>query len=250
MVVQRSRLMTPPDTTAVPTRTLIGVALLSGALLMTELSLTRIFSVTMFYHFAFLAISIALFGLSASGVYVYLSRQRLAPVATPVLLARQSLAYAAVTLLCLPVLLHMPVMPYYTSDSLSRLVAIYVVAALPFFAGGAAVTVAMSRLSAQISRVYAADLLRAGAPGVGLMPILNRFGAPGAIVISAFMGVGSAVLFAAAPDRRRIAALGGALGAVAIVAGMTVHAFSLGAVKGHEHYTTLFSKWNSFSRIA
>ncbi len=49
-----------------PHRTLIGVALISAALLMTELSLTRIFSVTMYYHFAFMAISIALFGLSAS----------------------------------------------------------------------------------------------------------------------------------------------------------------------------------------
>src|SRR4029078_11076481 len=56
----------------VPTRTLFGVALVSGSLLMTELSLTRIFSVTMYYHFAFMAISIALFGLSASGVYVFL----------------------------------------------------------------------------------------------------------------------------------------------------------------------------------
>jgi hypothetical protein len=40
---------------------------------MTEIALTRIFSVTMFYHFAFLAISIALFGLSASGVFVLLA---------------------------------------------------------------------------------------------------------------------------------------------------------------------------------
>ena len=44
---------------------------------MTELALTRIFSVIMYYHFAFLAISIALFGLSASGVFVYLARRRL-----------------------------------------------------------------------------------------------------------------------------------------------------------------------------
>ena len=57
---------------------LLGVALISGALLMTELSLTRIFSVTMYYHFAFMAISIALFGLSASGVYVFLLRDRFA----------------------------------------------------------------------------------------------------------------------------------------------------------------------------
>ena len=56
-------------------RVLLGVALISGALLMIELSLTRIFSVTMYYHFAFMAISIALFGLSASGVYVFLWRR-------------------------------------------------------------------------------------------------------------------------------------------------------------------------------
>ena len=38
---------------------------------MIELALTRIFSVVMHHHFAFLAISIALFGLSASGVFAY-----------------------------------------------------------------------------------------------------------------------------------------------------------------------------------
>ena len=63
-------------------RVLFGVALISGSLLMTELSLTRIFSVTMYYHFAFMAISIALFGLSASGVYVFLLRDRLAARST------------------------------------------------------------------------------------------------------------------------------------------------------------------------
>ena len=56
---------------------------------MTELALTRIFSVTMYYHFAFLAISIALFGLSASGVYVFVARRRLARARRPrALLAR------------------------------------------------------------------------------------------------------------------------------------------------------------------
>ena len=62
---------------------------------MTELALTRIFSVTMYYHFAFLAISIALFGLGASGVYVYLARGPLGRIAPARLLAWHALAYAA-----------------------------------------------------------------------------------------------------------------------------------------------------------
>ena len=60
----------------------IGIAAVSAALLMTELALTRIFSVTMYYHFAFLAISIALFGLSASGVFVFVMRRRLSTAGT------------------------------------------------------------------------------------------------------------------------------------------------------------------------
>ena len=44
-----------------------GIAATSLATLLLELALTRIFSVVYFYHFAFLAISIALFGLGAGG---------------------------------------------------------------------------------------------------------------------------------------------------------------------------------------
>ena len=86
---------------SVPVRTLLGVALLSGALLMTELSLTRIFSVTMYYHFAFMAISIALFGLSASGVYVFLMRERWRDTPTERLLVGHAFAFTVVTVLAL-----------------------------------------------------------------------------------------------------------------------------------------------------
>src|SRR5215468_10967551 len=48
-----------------------AVGLTSMATLLLELSLTRIFSVVFYYHFAFLAISIALFGLGAGGVFSY-----------------------------------------------------------------------------------------------------------------------------------------------------------------------------------
>src|SRR5687767_15068614 len=62
------------DPHAPPRRSfLAGVALVSAGILILELSLTRIFSVTMFYHFAFLAVSIALLGLSASAVMVYVT---------------------------------------------------------------------------------------------------------------------------------------------------------------------------------
>ena len=53
---------------------MIGVLVMSFASLLLELSLTRLFSVVLFYHFAFLAISIALLGLGAGGVFAYIAR--------------------------------------------------------------------------------------------------------------------------------------------------------------------------------
>ena len=51
----------------------VGVGLTTLATLLVELALTRIFSVVFYYHFAFLAISIALFGLGAGGVFSYVA---------------------------------------------------------------------------------------------------------------------------------------------------------------------------------
>ena len=47
-----------------------GISLITLAVLMLELALTRLFSATMYYHFAFMAISLALFGSGASGVFI------------------------------------------------------------------------------------------------------------------------------------------------------------------------------------
>ena len=50
----------------------IGVLLLSAATLMFEITLTRLFSVSQFYHFAFMIVSLALLGFGASGTWLAL----------------------------------------------------------------------------------------------------------------------------------------------------------------------------------
>src|SRR5512144_2988934 len=154
-----------------------GIAAVSAALLMTELALTRIFSVTMYYHFAFLAISIALFGLSASGVYVYLARRALGRWPIGGVLAVHALAYAVVTTVSLALLLRLRVGLNYSLHNLLLMLAIYALAALPFFAGGAVVSLAIARLSARINLVYAADLGGAALGCLVLLPPLNRLAA-------------------------------------------------------------------------
>src|SRR5688572_6102735 len=118
---------------------LAGIGAVSAALLMTELALTRIFSVTMYYHFAFLAISIALFGLSASGVLIYVVRHRLAAAGTRELLAAGALIHGVATLAALACLVRIRVGLNYSPQDLALMLAIYALAALPFFTGGAVI---------------------------------------------------------------------------------------------------------------
>jgi hypothetical protein len=169
-------------------------------------------------------------------------------VPTDRLLAAHAVAFSGVTLLALAVLVRLRVGLNYTPANIGLMSVMYLMAALPFFAGGAAVSLAISRLRANVNAVYAADLLGAGAGCLLLMPALNILGAPGAIVASAFLGGGAAVLFAdSAASRRRVAGAGLLLALVAGAAGRS--AFSISTTKGHENYAVLFSKWNSFSRI-
>ena len=233
---------------SVPARILLGVALLSGALLMTELSLTRIFSVTMYYHFAFMAISIALFGLSASGVYVFLMQDRWRQVPTERLLAWHSVAFSVGTVVALAVLVRMRIGLSYTPSNIALMTALYLLSAVPFFAGGATISIAISRLSASINAVYAADLLGAGAGCLLLMPALNNLGGPGAIVASALLGLAAGALLGGAqmPKQTKVAT---PLLMAAIVAAAFAGLFDVSVTKGHETDRVLFSKWNSFSRI-
>jgi hypothetical protein len=50
--------------------TYAGLFLVALATITHQILLTRIFSVTMWYHFAFVAISIAMFGLTAGALLV------------------------------------------------------------------------------------------------------------------------------------------------------------------------------------
>ncbi|HEY3044434.1 MAG TPA: hypothetical protein VGJ39_10435 [Vicinamibacterales bacterium] len=236
---------------AVPgARHLAGIALVSGTLLMTELALTRIFSVIMYYHFAFLAISIALFGLSASGVFAYVARGWLNRYSIGRLLAIESLVYAVATLVALFFLVRLRVGLNYSPENLRLMLTIYALAALPFFTGGLVITLAISRLTARINAVYAADLIGAACGCLVLIPLLDRLGAPGVVLAAATMAIVAALLFAPAAGRTATALAGAVVLALPLAGQLSGRAgFDVVDTKGHRGDRVLFSKWNSFSRI-
>src|SRR5512141_1394937 len=128
-----------PDLTAIAkteisdTTLMAGLGLTSFAALLLELGLTRLFSVVLFYHFAFLAISIALLGLGAGGVFAYLLKTKLAVVDTNTLATRLCVTNALVVVAVLEVVLHVPVALQVSWTNFGRLTALYLAAAVPFF---------------------------------------------------------------------------------------------------------------------
>src|SRR5690348_12686494 len=116
-----------------------GIALISLSVLMLELSLTRLFSATMYYHFAFMAISLALFGSGASGVFLYLVQNRLPEAKTGKWLSLAAMAYSVSVVFALYVIFSNPLTLSDVGENYQRLVKVYLATSLPFFFAGCAI---------------------------------------------------------------------------------------------------------------
>ena len=164
---------------------LFGIALTSFSALLLELALTRLFSVVLFYHFAFLAISVALLGLGAGGVFAYLRRSWLARFATRPLAATLCTINAAAIFLALEIVLHVPVSLELSRWNFLRLTALYLASAVPFFFTGLIFSVVFARETVHVTRLYGADLLGGAMACLAVVPLLNWIGGPNAILFSA-----------------------------------------------------------------
>lgn len=222
------------------------VALTTLATLLLELSLTRIFSVVFYYHFAFLAISIALFGLGLGGVFSYVVAGWKGSLFTR--LGRLSGINSVCVLVALAVILAQP-------DTLSfwNYALVYFTTALPFFVAGTIVSLAISETIERIDRVYFFDLLGAAGGCLLLLPFLDLFGGPGTVVASAiFFAVAAAVWHSMAGSVK--GRVGSVVVALLLVAGLTYNYrkpfLEPKHAKGQTLTDEIWVKWNSFSRVA
>lgn len=237
---------------ALPVRPMAGVALASFAALLLELSLTRLFSVILFYHFAFLAISIALLGLGAGGVFSYLGREWLARYSTRSLGAGCSTINAVVTLMMLEVVLHTPVSLDLSGSNLVRLAIIYLAPLVSFFFTGLLLAAVFARESQQIPLLYGADLAGGAAACLALVPLLNELGAPSAVLfVSLTMALAGAV-WASRPAHRKLAFTIAAGVALLIVANRLWSFVDVVYAKGVRVGSVSkveFARWNALSRV-
>lgn len=223
-----------------------AVFLTSLCVLTLELALTRLFSATMYYHFAFLAISVALFGSGASGVFVFLAGDRLKRVATETLLAVFAALFALSVVLALAAVLTNPLAESGEADaSFWKLTRIYIATAIPFFFAGCAITVAISRFATDVGRLYLFDLAGAAAGCLLLVPLLNRLGAVNAVLAIAMLAAIASVVAA----RRIFGVIIAVILAALLAFNFATNQFDVHWAKGNEPRDLLFSKWNSFSHV-
>lgn len=230
---------------------LAGVAISSFAALLLELALTRLFSVVLFYHFAFLAISIALLGLGSGGVFAYLGKSWLNQFSTRPLLSRLCVGNALVVPIVLEIVLHVPVSLNLSRANFVRLTAIYLASAMPFFVTGLEFSILFARESRHISRLYGADLLGGALACLGVVPLLNWLGGPNMVLFAGVMAAVAGAAWAASANQRKLT-LGIATALLLIItANYSGRLVDVVYAKGifRDKAWVEFARWNAISRV-
>jgi len=221
---------------------------MSFAALLLELGLTRLFSVVLFYHFAFLAISIALLGLGAGAVLAHIRRAWLARWSVERLGSALCAANACFIFATLEIVLHTSVSLSLTWPNFWRLTVLYLASAVPFFVTGLLFSTIFARYPERITQLYGADLLGGSLACLALVPLLNFIGGPNTILFAGFAVALAAVAWAASRDRilPSLIALVLLLGIALNYRGKLV---DIVYAKGMKRETPLFARWNALSRV-
>src|SRR5437764_7647114 len=184
---------------------MLAVALVSLSSLLLELALTRLFSVVLFYHFAFFAISVALLGLGSGGVFAHVRREWLVRFEMRTLGTWLCLANSLLVLAAMELVLHTPVTLEVSGRNFGKLTVIYLATAVPYFCTGLLFSVLFARSPGRISVLYGADLAGGASACLAVVPLLNYIGAPNALLCSSLALAMAGSIGAASTKARRVA---------------------------------------------
>ncbi len=245
-------------------RQLLGIFLVSMSALTMEVVLTRIFSVTMWYHFAFLAISLALMGSAVAGVVLYFFPSLTQPDRAQRWIGIAALALALSVPLTFLIYLRIPFRVNLNRTSLPLdqalwLALIYVDLMVPFFLSGLILSLALSAWSEVAGRVYWADLSGAALGCLFSILILQNLGGAGAVLaVGALAALAGLVLMSggeAEGGRPRWLRIGGAALVLLTLAGLAWSNIQSPWLEitvnktGGEEPERVYERWNAYSRV-
>ena len=221
-----------------------GIFLISAATMMLEIGIIRILSVMQFYHFAFLIISISMFGFAAAGTFLYVKKLN-NPLFT------SAIMFSLSTLLCLLFLNSVSFDPIVASVNpfhASTLIFYYIFLGLPFFFSGIIIAHTFATHQGEAGKIYFYNLSGSAMGIVAVMPAISFLGEK--VIFAVFIaGLLSAVFFAKKPRNVFIAALISLL-IFSVPTQLNVSDYKeLKHALNYPNSEHLATKWNSFSRV-
>ncbi len=178
---------------------MISLFLLSLAVLLMEVCLTRIFSVLSWHHFAYLIISLALLGFGAAGSYVTVSRRFSKAEADNVHLGHFAWIFSLTAIGAIAVASKVRFYPvdivrYHDYSNALSLLILYILVGIPFFFAGVCIGRLVALAGDRVNQFYFADLLGAGIGALAALVVINQLGAVSGIFLAAGLGAIAASL--------------------------------------------------------
>lgn len=240
--------------------------------ILLELALTRVFSIVLWYDYAFMAISVAFFGLGIGSLVIHIQKdsakwksryERKEQLASRIIYF--AIAYAISVPLFVFLISTIP-------PSTSNIHLFYLVSSVPFFFAGSIMALVFYAMPQKISKLYFADLVGAALATLLLDPLMRGLGAEYVILLTAPMVAGSAIAGALALTKGaptgiavtgRLKMLAGIVLAGTLIVPIAGNASAFDAfevkpgsnkglyyqLRDPERFEHLSTEWNSFSRI-
>lgn len=233
----------------------LGIFFVAMATLMLEVLLTRITSVSAWYHLAFFVISLGMLGMTAGAVTVFVWPRWFEREQVPMRLAQAAIGFALTTPLSIAFVLSVPLQSVNDLQSFVALFSTGAALSLPFILAGIALALALTRAGLAANVAYGVDLVGAALGCIAILPLLNAVDAPSAALVAAAVGgVGACAFYAAAGRTFRTPAACTIVLLLAAILNATADVPPLRPswVKGVRETPSQYSfvRWNTYSRIS
>jgi hypothetical protein len=227
-----------------------SLLLMSMSVILWEILLTRIYSVQLYYHFAFMAVSIAMLGLTLGALLILFRSVSATDEASSDELG--FLALSTGVLMAVTISLQVSWLPPFKGARAfsGMLFQTYLLSVFPFIPAGAFITLVLTRYK-KVNQLYAADLLGAGLACLGVPCLLTSLGGPGAALFAAAVAC-LAASFCFGIRRRGfcVLALVCAVGLAVFTVLNTQHSWlRIRWRHAGAEAAPLYERWNAFSRI-
>lgn len=248
---------------------LITLFMLSMSVLLFELALTRIFSIVLWYDYAFMAISIAFFGLGVGSLLTHILKNKVKREQLPSKILQTTMIFAVSVPIFLVVIGH--VIP----PNIHFIYLFYLSSSIPFFFAGISMSLIFFAMPREVSKLYFIDLVGAAAATLMLDPLMQRLGAESVLLSAALLVIGPSLIAAlvlSAPSQKKnvsnapiienkiklsgIVVLAASAILLAVNTDANILAIKPGENKGLHYqlakpseFEHLSTQWNSFSRI-